>query len=464
MLPMPETMRAMLTAAIASRDRNGFAVDGLAAAVADAGDSLDALAVVAQRLAAAPHRADWPWHEPDDLEGIRGACPEWPVRALAAAPADAGARAAEGFRAAIAGCVLGKPLEVDPTCAELERAAVATGTAFPFTGYIAEPLLAALGRRHGSWIQSARERVVAAPQDDDLNFTLLGLLMLERHGPGFDRHQLIAAWMRNLPALQTFGSERVVYVQALLDSLRPWMQSAAPPPAEVDAYGDRWNPREEGCGAAIRVHAYGLACPGDPGRAAELAWRDGRLTHRRTGIYAGMAIAAWIAAAAVVRDWRAIADAGLAVVPRRSRLHHHLAWARDEVAASAGWREAHARIHARLGGYGHCQVHQELASMLVTLRFAADPGAAIGMQVAQGMDTDSFGCASGALAGVRFGAGSLDPAWLAPLNDRIEHPIAELGEWRIEALAERMARLPALAATPAMGGEASASRDAATGL
>ena len=35
----------------------------------------------------------------------------------------------------------------------------------------------------------------------------------------------------------------------------------------------------------IRADAYGYACPGRPELAAELAWRDAGLTHRRTGIY-----------------------------------------------------------------------------------------------------------------------------------------------------------------------------------
>jgi hypothetical protein len=44
------------------------------------------------------------------------------------------------------------------------------------------------------------------------------------------------------------------------------------------------NPKDEYCGALIRADAYGYACPGRPALAAELAWRDASLTHRRTGI------------------------------------------------------------------------------------------------------------------------------------------------------------------------------------
>ena len=51
----------------------------------------------------------------------------------------------------------------------------------------------------------------------------------------------------------------------------------------VAAWADFLNPGEELCGALIRADAYGYAFAGRPQRAAELAWRDAMLTHRRTG-------------------------------------------------------------------------------------------------------------------------------------------------------------------------------------
>lgn len=463
MLPDFAPLRFLLAWTIASKEQQGHVVDGLRARLDALPDSYDALHAFSQELRSLPLRPDWRWVEPDGLEAIRAACPRWPAAPLGPPPADADARAAEGFLASVCGCILGKPLEVDPTCTELAAAAAATGTAFPFTGYIEERFLAALGRRHGSWEETVRGRIAWAAQDDDINYSLMGLLALERHGADFTRHQLLDLWHRNLPAGHTFGSERLVYARALLDSFRPWSKGVAPHTPDLDTFAETFNPREEGCGAAIRADAYGFACPGDPGRAAGLAWRDASLTHRRTGVYATMCIAAWIAAAAVERDWRRIAEAGLAVIPAGSRLHEHLSWAAGAVATAADWRQANAAVNARLGQWRHCQVHQEMACMLVTLRFAGSPHEAFAIQVAQGMDTDSFGCSAGSLAGVRFGPGSLDRAWLEPFGDRVRHGLSDLGEDRLSALAARFGRLHRSLA----GSRAAVDgplRDAATGL
>ncbi len=465
MLPAFAPLRFMLSGVIAAKERQGHAVAGLRERLDATPDSYDALAALAAELRHLPLRADWPWREPDDLDTIRADCPAWPTAPLAAPPADVAGRAAEGFLASVAGCILGKPLEVDPTCAELRAVAEATSTAFPFTDYINEGFLARLGRRHGSWETTTRGRIAFADQDDDINYSLMGLLVLESHGPGFTTADVLNRWQRNLPVGHMFGSERLVLAMSLVDSFRPWSKDTPPRTLPLADWAETWNPREEGCGAAIRADAYGFACPGDPGRAAELAFRDAVLSHRRTGIYATMCIAAWIAAAFVERDWRRIAEAGLAVVPRRSRLFDHLAWAVEQVAEARDWLEANQRINARLGEYRHCLVHQELATMVNTLRFATTPAQAIGMQVAQGMDTDSFGCSMGSIAGVRFGPGSLDRRSLAPFNDTVRHGVGELADTSLTALAGRFGRLHrAIAQAPATGSTPVQGRDAGTGL
>ena len=75
-------------------------------------------------LASGVLRADWPFEEPVSWQGIQAASEQLDPAAAWAQPdfAAAGARARAGFLGSVCGCVLGKPVEVDPTLFELETA------------------------------------------------------------------------------------------------------------------------------------------------------------------------------------------------------------------------------------------------------------------------------------------------------------------------------------------------------
>ena len=72
------------------------------------------------------------------------------------------------------------------------------------------------------------------------------------------------------------------------------------------------NPYLNFIGADIRSDPWGYAAPGWPEKAAELAWRDATISHRRNGIYSAMYWSAVIAAAFAVdeHDGRAENRAG----------------------------------------------------------------------------------------------------------------------------------------------------------
>ena len=106
----------------------------------------------------------------------------------------------------------------------------------------------------------------SAPADDDIHYTLLGMLVLEEHGPGFTHDDLYRLWATNLPHLWTWGPERSTLLAVGLNSHHLM------PPRPVAECHDvlLLNPGDEMCGALIRADAYGYACPGHPDLAAWL--------------------------------------------------------------------------------------------------------------------------------------------------------------------------------------------------
>jgi ADP-ribosylglycohydrolase len=439
MLPDPAILRHILRWQIRDARTQGHDTTGLDEQVEAAGASYDRLVAAAEAVANAPLRADWTWQEPDDWAGITAAWDATDLEPQPIAAAAARERIAAAFTASCCGCVLGKPLEVNPTLDELRAAAEPLGE-WPLADYVSEALLERLGRRHGSWPGTVRGRIDAVERDDDLCYTLIGMLVLEAKGAAFTTEDVAQTWFDNLPAGWCFGPENQIMAR-LAGFMRygPGLKL----PMDIDGWRTRFLAGSELCGALIRADAYGYACPGDPRRAAEFAWRDARLTHRRTGAYATMFAAAAIAAAFTTRDPLDIFRRAVRVVPRRSRLREVLDRSLTMVTDATGWLEAYAALHGAFGAYGHCQVYQELGTVINTLRFAQDVGQGLGLQVGQGNDTDSFGCTAGSILGAYFGPGHLAAHWTAPFHDRVRTAVAAIGTAPLSGLCDRLAALPA---------------------
>lgn len=280
-LPDLELLRTRLRWSIREEAAVGIDVGDLQERLA-AAPGYDALAEVAADLAALPALDG----EPDDLAGIWAEAD--PARALApVAVPDAADRARAAFTGSLVGNMLGKPVEIVASLAGLRDHLEPLGE-WPIADYLTEASVRSLWVVAPQWPELVRERIDHVAADDDVSYTVLGMRVLEDHGPTFTHADLTTLWLQNLPPLMTFGPERTFLVAAAAAALDP--TSALP------EWVAGWNPNKEWCGALIRADAYGYACLGDPALAAQLAWRDASLTHRRTGLYGTMFVAAAIAA------------------------------------------------------------------------------------------------------------------------------------------------------------------------
>ncbi|MFD7664074.1 ADP-ribosylglycohydrolase family protein [Streptomyces sp. NPDC059788] len=382
--------------------------------------------------------------EPTDLPAIKAACPAWPT---APAPASAPAPAPGSLRPRLeaawlgraAGCLLGKPVETLPL-AGIRALARATGN-WPLRGWFTEvgldPAIAARHPWHShSRATSLAESIDGMPEDDDLDHPVLGLLLLQRYGHGFRTTDVARLWLDELPAGRTFTAERVAY-RNLLDGIEP------PHTASFR------NPFREWIGALIRADVFGWTRPGDPARAAEAAWRDATLTHTANGVYGEMFAAAAIAAAAGGHtDVHGCLRAGLAVVPRRSRLARAVRFgietARAEPTGSdAGFADVVDRLHHAYGHHHWVHVVPNAALLAAALTHADGSfSGSICRVVSGGWDTDSNGATAGSLAGLLAGTPEALPVrWTAPLRNRLATTVSDLNGIGFDTLAARTADL-----------------------
>ncbi|MCC5580484.1 ADP-ribosylglycohydrolase family protein [Microtetraspora sp. AC03309] len=343
------------------------------------------------RLAAIPS----PLPEPSGWNEIVAACPAWPARGRADRVPDADpARVLGAWQGRAAGCVLGKPVEKIPREGIREIAEV-TGN-WPIRGWFTARGLPPETARRWPWnrrsaVNSLAENIDGIPEDDDLNFALLALAVLERHGRDFTTGNVAQMWLDELPGGRVFTAERVAY-RNLLTGIEP---------EETATYR---NPFREWIGALIRADVYGWANPGDPATAAEFAWRDARLSHTANGVYGAMFTAAMCARSLDASSVTEVVEAGLSVVPAGSRL---AAAVRDAVAVAGAERDFERvvdHLHAR---HGHLHwvhtINNAALIAAVLVHGGGDFTASIAGAVAGGWDTDSAGATVGSIAGALNG-------------------------------------------------------------
>jgi ADP-ribosylglycohydrolase len=258
---------------------------------------------------------------------------------------------------------------------------------------------------------SLEENLDGMPEDDDLNYTLIALRLMEAHGSAMTSDDVGQAWLLNLPAGRTFTAERIAY--------RNLLQGMSPPLTARFR-----NPYREWIGAQIRTDLYGWVQPGRPLAAAELAWRDASVSHTRNGLYGAMFVAAMAATAVTGADVGAVLDAGAAVVPPRSRMARAIQLGRELGLRSPDPTAAYARMEAEFEGMHW--VHSLNNTALVAYALTASAGEfdrAVCLTVMGGWDTDSNGATVGAVCGAMAGAHGIDRHWTEPLHDRLASSI-----------------------------------------
>lgn len=347
--------------------------------------------------------------EPTDLTKIKSLCPDWPADPSAAtAPTPACLEAAWLGRAV--GCLLGKPVEKLPLEA-IRQLAGSTGN-WPLTTYftargVPADLLAAHPWNRRSATTSLAENIDGMPEDDDLNYPLLNLLLLQRHGRTFTTTDVARIWLDELPPGRTFTAERIAHRNLLLG-------------IEPPHTARHRNPFREWIGALIRADVHGWTNPGDPAAAAEQAHRDATLTHTANGVYAAMFTAAVIARAATATGAHAVHTClrtGLTVIPPDSRLAQAIRHAIQLADTHDDFDTVVDELHATHAPTHHW-VHAIPNTALITAALTHANGdftGSICRAVSGGWDTDSNGATAGSIAALLAGRPSALPdRWTAP--------------------------------------------------
>ncbi|MFB6103634.1 MAG: ADP-ribosylglycohydrolase family protein [Halobacteriaceae archaeon] len=395
----------------------------------DAPDYHDRAATLLDAGHTRPIREDYTYEEPTDLPAIRDRTPTNPVPDTDLDREAAAGAIHGGWVGACAGCLLGKPVQ-GWSRARITEFLAASGQA-PLSSYMqadVDPKVAETYSIHENLepVDAFIDEVDGMPIDDDIDYIVVGLETLRRHGTDPTPIDIATTWLDTLPVLNTYTAERVAY--------RNLTNGLVPPES-----GTHRNPYREMVGALIRADPWGFLAVGDPERAADLAHRDATISHTKNGVYGEMWAAAMIAAAPVVESIDTLIDAGLAQIPTTSRLAEEVAVVRDWYATTPDYEALADKIHDR---WDETSIYDWVhtlpnAQVIVAALLASDDDfeTAICRAVETGFDTDSHAATLGSILGAYHGIDALPRDWVDPLEDSLSTSVPGVGSASIADLA-----------------------------
>jgi len=369
--------------------------------------------------------------EPDELQTIRAMRPDNHIdqfEPLSLSDEEYRDFVLGGWLGRASGCLLGKPIE--KYSREVIREILESNEEWPLSNYFTQQGMPADVLEKYPWkrrwgVESLRENIECMPDDDDLNYTMMNLHVLETYGFEFTALDVGTEWLKKIPVYETFTAERIAYYNLL---------SGYNPPETANYL----NPFREWIGAQIRADLWGFVSPGQPEKAATLAWRDGRLSHARNGIYGEMFFAALIAGAFVEQDIRKLIRIGLGQIPENCRLANAIHYILDLSLETLNWEAVLDLLYQQFGEYHWVHTINNAALITAALLYSGgDYESTICNTVMGGWDTDSCGATVGSVIGVIGGADALPKKWIAPLNNRVRSSLMGFDHSNFTDLADR---------------------------
>lgn len=365
--------------------------------------------------------------EPDCLNEIRKLRTDGPRKLWDNLPDNIYDKMAGAVIGRFAGCILGVPVEGN-SIENMEKLAVDTGTPFPPTEYW-HSVNNIDGVQYGTTKRSmyTKNGMDGVGVDDDITYTLLGLLITEKYGHDFTTADVGQTWIDILPVACT--AEDVA-----LRNLKKGI--SAYDAADID------NPFCQWIGADIRSDPWAYACAGNPEKAAELAYNDAYLSHRRNGIYGEMFFSAVEAAAFAVDTAEEAIRIGLTEIPKECTLYDDIIWALDKAPEVTNYMEARKAVDERFAGMHSVHTNNNACLVVFGLMMGGDDFTkVISEVVAMGLDNDCTGATAGSIMGALVGLKNINAKWYEKFNNKVFTYITGYPEFAIDDVINRFIKL-----------------------
>ncbi len=328
-----------------------------------------------------------------------------------------------------AGCALGAPVEL-MSQNEIIDFAKKINQKFPPIDYFDQaPNPDAKRYLIGKGRHFTKKEMAFLSTDDDIAYTLLCLLNLEKYGKKLTTYDIAKSWLEYLPLECTYTAERTTLLN-LRNNVDPYEA------AEVN------NSEKEYIGAAIRIDGYGYISPGNAEKAVSLAYQDAYLSHRGSGIDSSVYFAALISMAFTTKDIVKSMYEALKFVDNNGEFYKQMSWAlsvKDEV---TDYLIANKLVTERFKGMSPVHAINNACLTIWGINIGKyDFETGISQTVAMAYDNDCTSATVGSVLGAYLGIENISDKWYKPWNNRILSYLKGIDEFKLDDVINRFYEL-----------------------
>ena len=260
--------------------------------------------------------------------------------------------------------------------------------------------------------------------NDDTTYELAFLEAFSEKGYAVTSEDIALSWVGLIPC--GWSAEEI--------AIRNLKNGIFPPES-----GRYRNPFCEWIGAQMRAGICGMAAPGDPETAAELAWKDGCVSHANNGILGGVFNAAMTSLSFVERDVRTILETAVSLIPADSEYRSVLDFAMDSCRRHGDWRKALAACEERYRRYNWIHAYPNACCETIALYFGeGDFAETLRIVALCGLDADCNAGMVMPVVAIREGCASIPERYLHPAFDRLTtYMRGAMREITLDALTEK---------------------------
>lgn len=290
----------------------------------------------------------------------------------------------------------------------------AVGTALE--GYTSETLVKTYGKI---------DTYVRKPNtyNDDITYELAFLEAFARRGYEVSSADIAEEWAARIPS--GWSAEDV--------ALKNIMLGIYPPES-----GYRSNPWREWIGAQMRGAICGMAAPGDPKLAAELAFRDGSISHHNNGVLGEIFNAMLCALAFTETDTRRLVQEAISYLPKKSEYYSVVQFAWETCEQAQDYLSAWNICEQKYIQYNWIHAYPNAAAEVVALYFCEnDFNTCLNMISLMGQDVDCNAAQVMTIFGLAYDMGCIEKKWTDPIQDEFISYVRGYEKSSISAIAKK---------------------------